>query len=231
MLKHYLSSTDLGKLAWLINFNNKIVATYGEFFSLTITQLLTLLNDTNAFKYISQFNDAALSSYHASIAFKDDLRDGLNETVAHPFPTFVLPGVVPVAVPYGIFVRATELVNIIKTHSKYTSAIGKDLNIIGADSIVDWSTAQPQKVKAKSSAGQIAGGYLKGQADGARIECKRGSETVFTTVTNVSKSKFIDERPNLIPNLPEKRQYRVWFLKGDKVVGIVSTIVTITVEG
>ena len=72
---------------------------------------------------------------------------------------------------------------------------------------------------------------LKGQSDGARIECKRGSETVFTTVTNVSKSKFIDERPNLIPNLPEKRQYRVWFLKGDKVVGIVSTIVTITVEG
>ena len=231
MLKHYLSSTDLGKLAWLINFNNKIVATYGEFFALTVAQLLSLLNDTNAFKYISQFNDVSLATYHSSITFKDELRDGPVSVLAPAFPTFVLPGVVPTAVPYGIFIRATELVNIIKNHPKYNTAIGKDLGIIGADSVVDWTTAQPQKVKAKSSAGVIIGSYLKGQADGARIECKRGTETVFSTVTNVSKSTFIDERPNLLPDLPEKRQYRIWLLKGDKVVGVVSVIVTITVEG
>ena len=231
MLKVYLSSTDLGKLAWIINFNNKIVATYGAFFSLSITQLLTLLNDTNAFNYICQFNTAALATYHSSITFKDELRDSDISTEIQAFPTFDTPGTVPTAVPYGIFARAIVLVNFIKTHSKYTTAIGKDLKIIGADSIVDWSTAQPQKVKVKTSAGAIAGSYFKGQANGGRIECMRGSETVFTTVTNVSKAKFIDDRPNLIPGQPEKRQYRIWYLKSDKVVGIVSVIVTIIVAG
>jgi len=231
MLKVYLSSTDLGKLAWIINLNNKIVETYGAFFSLSITQLLTLLNDTNAFNYICQFNTAALATYHSSITFKDELRDSDTSTEIQAFPTFVSPGTAPAAVPYGIFDRAQILVSFIKTHSKYNKAIGKDLQIIGADSIIDWSTAQPQKVKVKTSAGTIAGSYLKGQADGARIECMRGSETVFSTVTNVRLSKFIDDRPNLISDKPEKRQYRIWYLKGDKVVGVVSVIVTITVEG
>jgi len=229
MLKTYLSTTDLGKLAWLINFNNKIVATYGAFFSLTVAQLLSLLNDTNAFTYILQFNDAALATYHSSIAFKDEVRDGPISAESQSFPTFAGIGTAPTAVPYGIFTRAVKLVNIIKTHPKYTNTIGKDLDIIGADSVIDWTTAQPQKVKVKNSAGEVAGSYVRGDAGGGRIECMRGSETVFTTVTNVSKSKFIDARPNLIIGQPEKRQYRIWFLKSDKVVGIVSAIVTIIV--
>ena len=108
--------------------------------------------------------------------------------------------------------------------------MGIDLDIIGADIVINWLTAQPTKVKVQLSAGVVHGSFLKWESDGGRVECMRGTETEFTTFTNVTGAKFIDDRPNLIPGKPETRQYRIWYLLKDVVVGVVSAVVTITIE-
>ena len=89
---------------------------------------------------------------------------------------------------------------------------------------------QPTKVKVASNAGAVHGSFLKGQATGGRVESKRGAETVFTTVTEITGGKFTDPRPNLVVGVPETRQYRIWYLLNNVVVGLVSSIVTITVN-
>jgi hypothetical protein len=132
---------------------------------------------------------------------------------------------------FGLFEWIDVLVNNIKLNAAYSFEMGIDLDIIGTPTIINWAIAKPTKVKVASVAGSVRGSYLKGQANGARVECKRGNETVFTTFSNVFKASFVDDRPNLILGQPETRQYRIWYLVNDAVVGLVSSIVTITVEG
>ena len=227
----YLPKGDAARLTWLKNLNTKLINTYAALLGITAAQLLILLNDVNACNYIMECVKTAKTLSKSCGSIKKSLSLGANGTAVIAFPVFVGPGGAPlVTVPSGIFARATDLVDKIKINDAYTVAMGIDLDIIGSDIVINWLTAQPTKVKVQLSAGVVYGSFLKWESDGGRVECMRGTETVFTTFTNVTGAKFIDDRPNLIPGKPETRQYRIWYLLKDVVVGVVSAVVTITIE-
>lgn len=228
---YFFPQGDHKRLAWVINFNNKLLSGYAATLGLTPVQLAYILNGIKVMTYILSCVVAAERFYHTCVSFKENMSVSTIGTELQAIPVYIaIPGAPTVFVPFGFYSWILDLVASIKTNGAYTTEMGVDLDIIGSASLIDWSTAQPIKVKAKLSGGFVNGSYLKGQADGARIESKRGTETAFTTLTNVSKASFIDSRPNLVVGQPETRQYRLWYLKKDVVVGLVSVIVTITVN-
>lgn len=227
----YLPDADAGRLTWLINFNNKLVNTYAAQLGLTPAQLLYILNGLKMFTFILACMTSAEKLYHACVSYKDGMNSSVIGTVLKTPPPFEAPTGAPTTmVFFGLFEWIDVLVSNIKLNSAYSVEMGVDLDIIGTPTIINWAIAKPTKVKVASAAGSVRGSYLKGKANGARVECKRGSETTFTTFSNVFKASFVDDRPNLIPGQPETRQYRIWYLVNDDVVGLVSSIVTITVE-
>jgi hypothetical protein len=174
---------------------------------------------------------AAHSFSKTITSYKDTLNSPTIGITTQPIPVFTPPAGAPtVMAPAGFFGWIAALVASIKTNDAYTNEMGIDLKIIGSDIVIDWATAQPTKVKVSANAGAVHGSFLKGEATGGKIECKRGVETTFSTVTEVTGSKFTDSRPNLVPGVPETRQYRIWYLKNNVVKGLVSSIVTITVN-
>jgi len=231
---YFLPDADAARLTWLINFNNKLtgIGGYGATLGLTPAQLLYILNGLKMLTYIFAMMTVAESFSQTCTSFKDGFNSPVIGTVPQAIPVFNVPPNAPTTlVPFGFFAWILELVASIKTNSAYTEQMGIDMKIIGTDIVINWLTAQPTKVKVQSSAGVVHGSFLKGQASGGRIECKRATETVFTTLTNVSGAKFIDDRPNLVAGQAETRQYRVWYLLNNVVKGVVSAVVTITIEG
>ena len=227
----YLPDNDALRLAWLINFNNKLVKTHAKTLGLTPAQLLYILTGLNMFSYILACVTAVDKFYHTVVSYKDSLNANIIGTTTQAIPVYTSPDGAPVLLtPSGFFGWITTLVANIKTNTAYTKEMGVDLAIIGSAKTIDWATAQPKKVKVSSNAGAVHGSFLKAQATGGRIECKRGVETIFTTVTNVSGAKFTDDRHNLVVGVPETRQYRIWYLLKDELAGVVSDIVTITVN-
>ena len=228
----YLPIVDSERLTWLINLNSKLTtgglaATLG----ITAAQLAIILNGIKMYTFILACITASETFYHTCISFKDQMNESIIGTIPQPIPAYVSPVNAPIVlVPFGFFGWIMALVANIKTNAAYTTQIGTDLKIIGSDIVIDWSTAQPTKVKVASNAGAIHGSFLKGEATGGRVDSRRGTEVAFTTLTNVTGSKFIDDRPNLVPGVPETRQYRIWYLLNNVVVGLVSVIVTITVN-
>ena len=228
---YYLPDADDARLTWLINFNNKLVGGHAATLGLTPAQLLYILNGLKMLTYIFALITAAEKFYHTCVTFKDGLNETSIGTVPQAIPVFSAPPTPPtVTVPFGFYAWIIVLVENIKLNPAYTTAMGTDLDIIGKEVVVNWAIAKPTRVKVASTAGIIKGSYLRGQAGGARIESKRGTETLFTTLTSVSSSSFIDSRPNLVVGVPEIREYRIWYLLKDVVVGLVSVTVKITVD-
>ena len=188
---YFFPNGDHKRLAWLINLNNKLLSGYAAKLGLTPLQLAYILNGIKVMTYILECVVAAERFYHTCVSFKESMSASIIGTELQAVPEYTAPPVAPtVFVPFGFYSWILELVASIKTNGAYSTEMGIDLNIIGSASLVDWSTAQPTKVKAKLSGGFVNGRYLKGLADGARIESKRGTETAFTTLTNVSKASF-----------------------------------------
>ena len=229
---YYLPNGDAQRGTWLSNFSLNLVI-YKTKLGLTTDQMTSVANDTKNFVYSLLLIAASKSFDHTCITYKTSIRNGLTMENVAEIPVFTAPADTPVTgVKPGIFSRITALVRIIKAHPAYTEAMGTNLGIIGAERAERNNQDLLQPVfTVKIVAGKVQLKYAKGDTDGVRIECKRGTETEFSFLDKVSKNTFTDERKNLIPLQAEQRQYRGLYMKGDSVIGIMSDIVTIAVPG
>ena len=228
----YLPDGDADRGLWMINFNVKL-PTYATRLSVTTAQKTIVSNDASVFAYALDLVSGSKTFEHTAVEFKDAMNDGAETNLVTPIPVFTVSGVVPTdAVAPGIFKRIGKLVKTIKSHPNYTADIGKDLGIIGADPV---SSFAPEKIQPVLK-GKIVGTrkvevkYTKGNLDGVILESKRGAETAFTILAQINKPTYTDDRPNLNPVLPETRQYRASGFINDVVVGVMSDIITITVN-
>jgi hypothetical protein len=114
----------------------------------------------------------------------------------------------------------------IKASPGYTDAIGKDLGIVGPDiAPPDMSTVKP-KLIAVVAANAVTVKFDKGDMEGVRIYSKRGSETHFTFLGTDTHSPYHDNRPKLVADAPEERQYFAFYFQNDYEVGQQSDIIT-----
>lgn len=225
-VEYYLPDGDNEREVWLTNFNTALIA-IATAFGITAPQLLSVLNDSNAFRYSLVFLEAAKTFAKTSTTSKDELKDGPETTTPQAFPVFVPPAGAPTPVAPGIFARITLLVGQLKKNALYTETIGEALGVIGAEIVVDFSTLKPT-LKLETSGGSIYVHYVRGHAEGILLYSKRGTETAFTLLAMVTKTSYVDARPNLVVGQAEERQYQAFYMVGDVAVGLISLVASIT---
>lgn len=224
---HYLPDGDNEREVWLTNFQSgyaalALITAWG----ITAPQLLSILNDTNAFRYSLVLVEAAKVFSRTCTVSKDLLDVGATTAIPLAFPVFTPPAGAPTPVPPGIFQRITLLVGQIKKNPLYTETIGTNLKIIGTDIVIDMSTAQPV-LSLSLEGGLVHAKYIRGHAEGIFLYCMRGTETAFTLLAMITKTTYVDSRPNQVVGQAEKRQYRAFFMVGDVAVGIESAVFSI----
>jgi len=227
-LKFYLPNGDADRGTWMDNFDTKLLG-YATLLGITKSQTDSVTADTLAYRYGLDLIAGGKTFEHQCAAFKTALRNGPESTVVINIPVFTPPANPPAAVAPGIFSRVGKLVKLIKASAAYTETIGKDLGIIGADP-GDGSLDNAQPVLTYSiSGGFVQLKYIRGNADGIRLESKRGTETDFSLLDKINKTTYTDTRANLVAGQAEERQYRAWFIKDDEIVGQVSAVITVAV--
>ena len=226
----YLPTGDAAKDVWLGNFDEKLPG-YSKKFVFDKPTTDSVHNDRLAFSYSMLLVEGVKTFEHNCVKYKKDIKLGELTNLIIETPVFVAPAGAPlIAVAPGIFKRIAKLVKVIKNHPAYTEAIGKDLGIIGSENL---GKDNPNDLKVvltvKEAGGKIILKYYKGELDGVKIESKRGAEIEFTLLDKITQISYEDDRPMLLTGVPEIRQYRVWPILKDKIVGKVSDVVSITV--
>jgi hypothetical protein len=153
----------------------------------------------------------------------------------------------PAAVLAGVFRRISKLVQRIKTHEAYNEAMGRTLGIIGAEKVIDFDTVKPSITVRKISNTGITLDFVKGVMDGvvifvgsipAQKTSAESSDTstdtegsiIWTELTRVNHSPFMDGCNNIKSNVAETRYYKMQYYKKDEVVGLESDIMRVLAE-
>ena len=227
----YLPTTQTGKLAWLQNFDLKL-GDYDTKLTILPATITSVHADTLALGHGLALGDAAQPFDFRCTTYKVTLMNGVSTGAVLDVPVFTAPLAPPAAVQPGIFRRIGALVKTIKAHPNYTSDIGDDLEINGAEPSSDSAMAAEVKtiLKPRKVGLYINIKYLKKTLSAAKLDCKRGSETEFSYLDTAIEANYVDRRPNLVPGQPETRQYRGWCVIKGEIVGVVSDVVSITVN-
>ena len=159
---YYLPTDDTSKLAWLINFNNKLSG-YATLFGLVVADTTSVANDAAMFKYSLDLVENFNAEKKERTTFKNLMRDGADTTTTATLPTVPTPPTAPTMVTPGIFPRVTKLVAHLKVHPAYNEAIGKDLGIEGSESSAAKAALKPQ-ITYEFKAGQPVLKTKKGNA-------------------------------------------------------------------
>lgn len=229
MKKYYLPDSQNDRVVWLNSFAMKI----GNYAPATLTTVTAA--DATSVQDDAAYYQAVVTMAKNFDDLKQDLTQYLKKlsyaaqgTSLGPFPGVTV--MLTTAVEAGIFTRISALVRRIKADPAYTEAIGADLGVIGAEATFDESTAKPQ-LKLKFTAGSVKIDFNKPRSlDGVKIYSKRGNEDEFTLLAIDTSSPYIDNRPNLEAQQPEKREYKAWFYKDDSITGLESSVESIIVN-
>ncbi len=227
--KYFLPSSDAQRVIWLKNFDLKLQA-YAAKLGIVKGETDSVHNDNLAFVYMVALATASKTFEHNCSTSKSTIRNSKTTTIIMPYPVLTVALDVPTPVGEGIFTRICLLIKKNKSCNGYSEAIGKDLGIIGAapDAKIGLDTTKVL-LSIKISGGFVQIKYTKGDLDGIKLESKRGAETDYELVDKINIVSYTDKRPNLIPAIPEVRQYRAWGFVKNEIVGVVSNVVSITV--
>lgn len=224
----YLELTDEKLAIQLPNFSSKI-DTYSVLFALSAAEVASIKADTLFFVWAIT-NYKKIDTFKKNwTTFKNILKKGEANVVSNTAPAAPTLDVMPPVVPPGILIRFTTMVNRIKAHQSYTTAIGQNLGIeLTNNQKIDLDAAQPT-LKAVMRGGQVNLLWKRGKLGGILIEKDSGAG--FVTLDKDFHPDFID---NSI--LPEQGQSALWkyraiYLVNDEKVGSWSDIVSITVAG
>lgn len=224
----YLEHNDEKFAIQLSNFASKIDL-YRPIFGLTGDETSSFTDDANFFQW-SVTNLKKVDTYKRNwLSFKNILKKGETNVTTNTFPETPVLEAVPAAVTPGIIYRFTTMVNRIKAHQSYTTAIGQNLGIEYSSSLkLDLDTAQPI-LKAVSRGGKVNLDWKKGKFDGIVIEKDSGNG--FIVLDKDLHPNFIDKSD--LPPAGESAvwKYRAMYLYNDDQVGLWSDMVTVSVVG
>ncbi len=163
------------------------------------------------------------------ITFKNILKKGESNIISNNAPTLPVLDVAPNSVAPGIVFRFTTMVNRLKSHQNYTTAIGQNLGIeFSAAQKLDLDNAQPI-LKVVMRAGKVNLDWKKGKFEGIIIEKDSGAG--FITLDKDLHPNFIDNSVMPLGGQSAIWNYRAMYLFGDDKVGLWSSVVTATVAG
>lgn len=227
-MKNYLETSDEKFAIQLGNFASKIDL-YKITFGLTDEETTSITEDAAFFQW-TVTNLKKVETYKRNwTSFKSILKRGETNVTSNTFPDYPVLAIAPKAVAPGIQFRFTTMVNRIKAHQGYTTAIGQNLGIeMTAAFRLDLDNAQPI-LKVVSRGGRVNLDWKKGKFDGIVIEKDSGKG--FLVLDKDLHPNFVDNSPLPASGESAVWKYRAMYLYGDGQVGLWSDIVTVTVAG
>jgi hypothetical protein len=222
-MSDFVKRTDEGFATQLDNFAVKL-PNYATLLGLSAVEIGAVQQDAQIMGGVVGVIEQAKTYSKSWVAYKDLVRNG----GAGSLSVFPIPVTIPVPPPTllpGVEDRFRLMAKRIKGSTNYTTAIGEDLGIEVPESTTD---LKAPVLTVKADAGKAVISFKKGLADGVRIYGKRGSETAFTFLAIDTKSPYVDNRPNAVEGVPEKREYYAYLFDDDATVGDQSTIVGVT---
>ena len=222
----YMPLTDGGK-ANLLDHLTTALLPYTTLLSIALEDVASLTADALSFRYALQ-SASDMQAYGQNwTAFKNHQRDGSGSVASWPVPpALVLP--MPAAVKPGIIPRLSSLAAQIKASKNYTTAIGKDLWLIGSEVVIDPVSWKPI-ISVQFQAGHPIIQWTKSQASAIEIWVDRNDTNGFVPLT-------INTEPNTNDTfaLPEAGTSQLWHYKAiyilhDAQVGHWSDVVSVTV--
>lgn len=224
----YMPTDDSGK-ADLLDHLAATLPHYAELLEVSADAQAALKADADAFRHVLHaMNDMQAYAQHLT-ALKNNLRDGGTGNGDWPVPP-TLPQPVPSAVPPGIIPRLSGLVAHLKTHPKYTPAIGQDLWIVGVAQIIDPSTWKPI-LSIQNSAGHPIIAWTKAKASALEIWVDRGDDKGFAFLTINTQPNTNDPAPLPAPGTSAVWKYKAIYRYHDEQVGQWSDVISVTVGG
>ncbi|WP_432672155.1 hypothetical protein [Flavobacterium sp. SM2513] len=194
----YIPKKESEKVIWNNNLSAKI-STVGGDVGLDPTTIIAIQNICNANSSSIVANDDAQKAAQTAKAEKDtQLKVGEK--------------------------AIRETVRVIKSSNKYTTAIGRNLGIIGEDPTVDYSTYQP-KIKASVMSGHVKIVFVKDGLNGMHIYGRVKGELKWVKLAYDTYSPYNDSRPLAVDNVPEHREYMAIGVIRDEEVTLQSDIV------
>ena len=222
---YYLPKDDSGKAELLEHLANRLPA-YAETLEISALDIAGLQADAEAFRDAIACTNAIQANARHWTAFKNFQRDG--GVSVNPRPHVPdLPAPAQDVAP-GIVPRLTALVSRLKTARNYNEAIGRDLQIIGAEQTVDtgdWKPALDLGIKA----GHPVIKWPKGDADAIEIWADRGDDKGFILATTTTAPGFTDTAAK--PSTGAVWKYKAIYRLRDAQVGQWSDVVSIAVGG
>ena len=117
----------------------------------------------------------------------------------------------------------------IKRDSDFIDADGEALKILGPEAVNDLSVKNPN-LRLETTPEGVKVNFTKSGADGINLYCQRAGETSPQMVRFLSKTGWVDTRPNLVASQDESRQYTGYLVANDHEVGLISTPAPISVR-
>lgn len=176
------------------------------------------------FAYIVNQMEANNAFKQKVTQYKELIKDGPIGAVGSAAPVAPAAAVAPTVVLPGILPRISMLVQRIKVSPAYTEAIGRNLGIIGQESIVNSSAMKPI-LNLSLKGGRVELKWTKGDSDALYIESDKGTGSwSFKAVASIPH--FADTTQVTTPAI---WRYRVIYLIADEKVGQWSDVASITV--
>jgi hypothetical protein len=224
----YLEATDEKLAIQMTNFGSKIGG-YATIFALTPAEVSSIQADAAFFSW-SVGSWKRIDTYKQNwTSFKTILKKGEANVTVNTVPVAPVLETAPAVVAPGIVSRFTTVVNRIKAHQAYTTAIGANLGIEGSLTAKPNADVAQPTLKAVMRGGKVNLIWRKAGFSGIVIEKDSGAG--FVVIDKDFSPDFIDNSPMPAAGESTVWKYRASYLLGDEKVGLMSDIVSISVAG
>ena len=210
----YFPASEADRVLWFTNFVAKLPI-QGPNVGLSATEITDAVADSVCYIWIvKDWNGAHQQKALEATTYKTLIANGIGSDIV-PLPaSLVFDKAPPMRIP-GVFTRISTLVQKIKLSPNYTDSIGQDLSIIGVQDNTSHLIPEFTVSTERGTDGErVKLIFTKYGHDGVYIECRRNDGS--WEVLGVAMVKpWYDERPLLVANTPESREYRLrWWDKG-----------------
>ena len=223
--KSYLPVGDQDRRAWLTNLIAKLEP-IAPTLSVSPEEMLKLKSDGDLFAYSV---DAKLKFRTKAQEWTEHTALAASGTGPNQIPSQLVLGAAPAAVDAGIFPRVIHLIHRIKHHPNYTTALGRDLGIIGPETTFDTGFLKPV-LDIEIDNGRPVLSWAKKNAESLEILADRGTGS-FVPVTICTTTKYVDNAPLPTAGTGVIWKYKAIYRRKDSAVGQWSDDVSVGVFG
>jgi hypothetical protein len=223
----YMPQDDAGKDIWLQHFTANLPANAATV-GVSTAEVTAVQADSTFFHYSFDAQQRFVKYGQDWTAYKNAARNGTGPALG-PIPVAPVLAAAPAMVAPGIFSRIAKLCARIKNHPGYTEAIGRALDIVGAEQ-ADNTAAQKPPLKIEMQAGHPNIIWPKQGMDGVEIHVDRdGKGFIFLTIDTVPN--YLDTAALPAPGQSAVWKYKAIYRLNDEQVGQWSDVVSVTVAG